>query len=204
MFSLDIETMPDMSMVDLLPEVKADSRLKDEEKIKADIQAKKDKQISEMALNPMFAKIICICIYSPTDSVKLYGDDEKDILVKFWEYMANHKDEYFITYNGKAYDLDVINKRSIKYDLGSFKINRLLCDKYKGERHIDIMQDFCGFGKFEKLDTLAKVYLGDSKIDIDFEEFPELIKTQEGWDKITNYCMQDAKITYDLAKKLGY
>ena len=35
MLAIDIETQPDISVIDLLPAVEVDTRLKDEEKIKA-------------------------------------------------------------------------------------------------------------------------------------------------------------------------
>ena len=58
--AIDIETMPNPDMISKLPEVVADSRLKDEEKIKADIEKKKAEQIEKMALSPLYGKIACI------------------------------------------------------------------------------------------------------------------------------------------------
>lgn len=56
-YAVDIETLPDLSMVDFLPDVKPDKRLTDVCKIEKDIELKKQKQISEMALNPILQKL---------------------------------------------------------------------------------------------------------------------------------------------------
>lgn len=200
-FGLDIECMPDLSMIDLLPEVSIDGRLKDEVKKKEAYEIKKQQQIDNMALNPLFAKVICICLYSPQEKYVLMGD-ERDIISHFWQIIGSHETIY--TYNGNEYDLNVILKRGLLYEPRMFAVDRLLCDKYKAGRHVDIMQKFSLNGKYEKLDTLAKVYLKKQKLDIDFKEFPELLKTKEGQEKIGEYCMQDAQLVYELAELLGY
>lgn len=200
-FGLDIECIPDLSMVDLLPEVSIDSRLKDEAKKKENYEIKKAQQIENMALNPLFAKVICICLYNPEKQFTLMGD-ERDIISHFWSIVGNHETLY--TYNGNEYDLNVILKRGLLYGNGYFAVDRLLCDKYKAGRHVDIMQKFSLNGKYEKLDTLAKVYLKKQKLDIDFKEFPELLKTEDGRNRIGKYCLQDAQLVYELAEFLGY
>ena len=75
--AIDIETYPNPEMISRLPEVEADSRLKDEAKIKADIEKKKEEQIKKMALNPLYGKIACIGYYG--DKIKEVDlRDEKD------------------------------------------------------------------------------------------------------------------------------
>lgn len=202
MFALDIETIPNLDMVKFLPEVKAKSTLKDPEKIKKDIAEKKAKQLESMGLNPMFCKIACIGYHGDKISRVDIGE-EKEILKKCFEHLKNSFDAV-VTYNGNSFDFDVIFKRGLYYDLCTLKELKLWTDKFKAVRHIDLMAEFCQFGKFEKLDTLAKVYLGEQKDDIDFKEIPELLKTKEGQDKLSKYCIQDCKLTYDLAKKFGY
>lgn len=199
-FAIDIETIPDMTMVDLLPEVKAAKNIKDPLKIEADVKEKKQKQISDMATNPLFAKIICIGLYNPQEQYALMGD-EKTIIDSFWQIIGKHT--RLISYNGIGFDLDVIIKRGLRYGRGLFQLDKLLLDKRTG-RHIDLMAEFCQWGQYEKLDTLAKVYLGRQKIDLDFNLFPELLKTDDGKAKIAQYCLNDCKLTYDLAKYFGY
>ena len=201
-FAVDIETMPDLSMIDLLPEVKASKTLKDPVKIENDLAEKKAKQIAEMSLDPVFAKVICIGIYNPKQKYILMGD-EKDIITKFWDVIGKHGQIF--TYNGRNFDIDVLLKRGLKYNIGNFIINSMLFNPKKmGGRVVDIMEVFCKYGEHRKLDTLANVYLGKQKNDIDFNDFPELMKTSEGREIIGAYCLKDAQLTWELAEKFGY
>ncbi|MCM1497242.1 MAG: ribonuclease H-like domain-containing protein [Clostridium sp.] len=199
MLAIDIETIPDLSMVDLLPDVKADSRLKDPEKVAKDLEEKKAKQIDSMALNPMFAKIVCIGIYGDEYKYCLAGD-EKSIIEDFIK-ITNKKS--IVTWNGKGYDYDVILKRGLLYDCVKLPTFKWFTNKYNSGFHTDLMQEFCG-NNYEKLNTVARVYLGEQKHDIDVKEIPSLIKTQQGLEKVKEYCLKDAELTYKLAKKFGF
>lgn len=201
-FAIDIETIPDLSMIDLLPEVKPSRTLKDPAKIEQDLKEKKEKQIAEMGLDPVFAKVICVSLYNPKESHILIGE-EKEILTKFWETIGNHGQIF--TYNGRGFDMDVLLKRGLRYDIGHFVTDCMLFrPKHMCGRVIDLMEIFCKYGEYRKLDTLAKIYLGKEKIDIDFNDFPELLKTEEGKAKIGEYCLKDAQLTWELAVKFGY
>lgn len=201
-FAVDIETIPDLSMLDLLPEVKASKVLKDPEKIEKDLNEKRLKQIEEMSLDPVFAKVICVCLYNPKNKITLLGE-EKDIIQKFWSEIGNHGQIF--TYNGRGFDIDVLLKRGLRYDIGHFYTDCLLYrPKHMGGRVVDLMEVFCKYGEYRKLDTLAEVYLGKKKIEIDCKKFPELLKSHEGELQIAEYCMRDAELTWELAKKFGY
>ena len=202
-FAVDIETMPDLSMIDLLPEVKPSRTLKDPAKIEQDLKEKKEKQIAEMGLDPVFAKVVCICLYNPKEKYTFVGENEEEIIRAFWDRIGNHGNIY--TYNGRAFDMDVLLKRGLKYNIGNFATDCMIYrPKHMNGRVIDLMEVFCKYGEYRKLDTLAKIYLGKDKIDIDFNNFPELIKTVEGKAEIGRYCMKDAELTWELAVKFGY
>lgn len=199
-YGIDIETIPDLSMIDLLPEVKPDSRLKDPEKIQKDLQDKKDKQIEKMALNPMFAKVVLIGIYGPDFKECLYGD-EKHIISEFRK-ITNKKMTF--TWNGSGFDYDVIGKRGLLHGLNTLEEVKFYTDKRNSGFHTDLMEKFCPWGQYEKLDTVAKVYLGEGKEDCDVSNIAEMIKTPEGLEKAKSYCLKDAELTYRLAERFGY
>lgn len=200
-FAIDIETIPDLSMIDLLPEVTANKVLKDPAKIAADIEEKKRKQIETMALDSVFAKVVCISIYNPNEKYVLMGEEE-EIIGQFWDIVGTKSQ--LITYNGKGFDLDVLLKRGIRYGIGKFAIDKFIRERYKSGRVVDIMEDFCKPGESRSLNTLAKVYLGKEKREIDVKTFPELLKTEEGRAQIGEYCLHDARLTWELAEKFGY
>ena len=72
-----------------------------------------DKQISKemRCLNPLYAKVICICL-KPEDRemIILSGEDEKILLEEFWNIAENYN--MFITNNGYGYDVPFLIIRS--------------------------------------------------------------------------------------------
>lgn len=203
LISLDIETYPNLDMVEKLPDVVADSRLKDEEKIKADIEKKKAKQIEDMALSPLYGKIACIGYYG--DNIKeVHIDSEKNMLKKLSQLMQ--EDNILLTWNGKGFDWDFIIKRGIILGIEDLNLKHLeVIRSKKNPMFIDLMEKWCGYGKFAKLNEVASILLdGECKEDFDVKQIPELIKTTTGQELIKRYCLQDCKLTYDLAKKMGY
>ena len=199
--AIDIETMPNEEMIDKLPEVVADSRLKDEAKIAADIEKKKAEQIEKMALSPLYGKIACIGYYGEEiKEVDLF--DEVTMIKKFLDRI---NENVVVTWNGKAFDFEFIIKRGVILGLCPLSLLDIYTSKYKSETHIDLMEKWCGFGKMAKLNEIAKVLLnGECKDEFDVKEIPELIKTPTGQELIKRYCLQDCKLTYELARKMGF
>lgn len=203
LISLDIETYPNLDMVEKLPEVVADSRLKDEAKIKADIENKKAEQIEKMALSPLYGKIACIGYYG--DNIQeVHIDSEKNMLKKLSQLMQ--EDNIFVTWNGTGFDWDFIIKRAII--LGCDNWNLLLLESIRSRKNtmfVDLMEKWCGYGKFAKLNEIASILLdGECKEEFDVKEIPNLIKTKTGKEMIRRYCLQDCKLTYELARKMGF
>lgn len=201
--AIDIETMPNSDMISKLPEVVADSRLKDKEKIKADIEKKKAEQIEKMALSPLYGKIACIGYYG--DNIQgVHIDSEKNMLKKLSQLMQ--EDNIFVTWNGNGFDWDFIIKRAII--LGCDNWNLLLLESIRSRKNtmfVDLMEKWCGYGKFAKLNEIASILLdGECKEEFDVKEIPNLIKTKTGKELIKRYCLQDCKLVYDLARKMGY
>jgi len=204
MYSIDIETIPNLEMIKYLPEVKADSRLKDENKIKEDIAKKQQEQIDKMALSPEFGKIACIGIYGEDRKEVLIGD-EKEILQSLFNIFNIIIDKKsVVTFNGIGFDFDFIYKRAIFYGITKLCKMKQYTDKHNDFFHIDLMREYCKYGEYKSLDLLSKIYLGEGKIEFDFKEIPELLKTEEGKEKLKEYCLKDCELTYRLAKKFGY
>lgn len=203
LISLDIETIPNLDMVDKLPEVTPDPRLKDEAKIQADIEKKKAEQVEKMALNPLYGKIACIGYYG-NNIQEVHIDSEENMLKKLAELMQ--EDNIFVGWNITNFDLDFIIKRGIVLGIEDFNLKHLECIRSrKNPQFIDLMEKWCGYGKMAKLDDVAKVLLnGESKEEFDVKQILELIKTISGKELIRRYCLQDCKLVYDLAKKMGY
>jgi DNA polymerase elongation subunit (family B) len=200
---VDIETYANTNVLNLMPEPKIASNITKEETKQKAIAAAKDKQIESMGLSPLTGKIACIGYYNDDYSHVSFGSEE-DILSEFLKITDGYQ---IITFNGKSFDIPFVYKRGIIIGKkwATIPMMKKYTDKYKSEStHIDVMAEFCDFGKFESLDNLSSLILGERKKDFDFKEIPTLLESKEGMDKIADYCLQDCKLTWKLAEKMGF
>lgn len=199
---IDIETMPNVEVLHLLPEPKLDARLKDPIKIAEYKESARVAQVEKMALSPLTGKIACIGIKSVDNTEVLIGE-EKAILADFFRIT---RDAQLITYNGKAFDVPFIYKRAIILGFKPLKLEdmKLFTERYKINNHIDLMTEFCNYGEYEKLDNLARFILGETKAELDYKEIPTLLETPKGVEKLKAYCAQDCELTWKLAERFGY
>lgn len=207
----DIETIPNRDMVSRLPaiEIKA-GNLKDPAKIAEKEKAAKQEQIEKMALSPLYGRICAWvgaedenavrldCIKAETDA------EETRIIESAFESLFGNR---VVTYNGTSFDLPFLYRRAVilGIDVREFNLPPLaeMTARYNNKHHVDIMTVWSGYGNFEKLDNLAAVLLDSHKIEIDFRDFPELIRTQEGRDKLLDYCRQDVLLTQKLWNRIS-
>jgi hypothetical protein len=63
------------------------------------------------------------------------------------------------------------------------------------------MQVWCGWRGFASLNSVAGAVLKQWKREIDFKQFPSLLKTKAGRDKIAEYCLHDTRLVLALHGK---
>lgn len=202
---IDIETMPNLEMVKFLPQVEPDSRLKDPEKIAENIKKKETEQIEKMALNPLYGQIATIGYYSEDIQkveFNLKKGDEAKMIKECLEICEEH-DVYF-TWNGKGFDFEFIVKRGIINGVCSLMDLKKYTDKYKSTNHIDLMVEWCGHGKYAKLDEVSYILLGEKKEEYDVTKIIEDIKTPTGREMLRRYNLRDVELLHKLAEKMGY
>ena len=201
--AFDLETIADKTMLTMLPEVKANGRLKDPTKIAADIKEKQEKQKEEMGLSPMLNMICCAgwCDENGVGSIMLENESpeaEKKLLLKFWEVLGDY--DHFITFNGRSFDMRCMLLHGMSYGIRpSVNIDK---GKYNKGNHTDLRGILAGEGQFAKgkMEFFAQKYLGYGKTeDIDGAQ------VQSYWDMgltedIAKYCEEDCMITLDLYK----
>ena len=199
--SIDIETYADMDMVKFLPPVTADTRLKDEAKIQADIEKKKQDQIEKMPLNPMFSKIACIGYYSE-DKKEVDMTDEETALKNFFRFLKSYVDigeVRLVSWNGNGFDFPFIFKRGMRYGLCKLQDVEKYISK-NNPYHVDLMFLWAGYGKFEKLDTVSSVLIHDCKESFDVQDIGKCLETEEGQFLLHKYCLTDCELTYKLGE----
>jgi len=209
--AFDIETIPNSAMADRLPpvEIKA-GNLKDPAKIAEKEAAARAEQVEKMALSPLYGRM---CAWVAIDDggpvyngcIAESSDEAETVIIeKAFETLSGKR---IITYNGNGFDLPFIYRRAVLLgvDPRQYGMPTLasLTARYNNTIHVDLMQVWCGFGSFEKLDNIAKALLDDRKIEIDFREFENLIKTAQGRETLLAYCAQDVLLTKKLWNRIS-
>ena len=188
--ALDIETIANPQAVALMPEPEVKTgNLKDPAKIAEKIAEAKRDQVEKAALDPLTARVACCAvvteknehveiIYKPDD------EHEKELIQKVMQILS--ADELrIVTFNGIGFDLPMIYKRAmiLGVDPGNFGAPALTVwtKRYSTDRHFDLMQIWGGWSnEYTKLDTLARIVLGEKKNDFDVTTIAALLETDEG------------------------
>ena len=210
--TFDIETIPNTSMLDRLPKPKAATgNLKDPAKIAEKEAAARAEQIEKMALSPLYGRICCWVGADDTD--KVYSDiltaetdaEETRVIESAFNLLAGSR---IVTYNGTLFDLPFLYRRAVLLGIDPRRFGMpplsVLTARYGDVRlHVDVMLSWCGYGQFEKLDNIAAALLEDHKIEIDFHDFPKMIKSKEGRKTLMDYCEQDVLLTQRIFNRIS-
>lgn len=208
--------------------VKVDKRIKDEEKIKARIEAAREKhaqavadrkkQVAEgevehwakakekAALDPLLGEVLAIGYYSTDKNVtRLHVDFESVMLPIFWmQYEKCRKDgRRMVGHNIFGFDVPFLLRRSwlLGIDVPPGVIER---GRYIDQRTFVDTQSlwFLGERKLIKLDELARLLNVGKKPDgIDGGMFAELLRTDP--DVAEDYLRNDLDMTTQVAERLG-
>ena len=214
--ALDIETIPNPSTFDSIPEPKCtDKRIKDPAKIAAHIDAKRQKLRDDAALDPLTGRVCAIAYVGMIDGkdaehvdvIDAATDEAETTIIQGAMMMLGKPDARIITWNGISFDMPYIYKRAmvLGVDPADFDAPPLNAwtKKYNTDRHFDLMMIWGAWRDFVKLDTVAGLVLGEKKIETDFALFLEFIETAEGRAKLGEYCLQDTRLTWRLFERMN-
>jgi len=214
--ALDIETIPNPSTFDSIPEPECtDKRIKDPVKIAAHIDAKRQKLRDNAALDPLTGRVCAIAYVGMIDGkdaehvdvIDAATDEAETTIIQGAMMMLGKPDARIITWNGISFDMPYIYKRAmvLGVDPADFDAPPLNAwtKKYNTDRHFDLMMIWGAWRDFVKLDTVAGLVLGEKKIETDFALFLEFIETAEGRAKLGEYCLQDTRLTWRLFERMN-
>lgn len=123
--------------------------------------------------------------------------DEKEILQKFWEHIANF--DQVITFNGRSFDVPFLMIRSAMHKIRATK--NLLGYRYDSKVHCDLMEQLNFYGATRKytLDFYAKSFGIKSSKDggVDGSMVGEMYK-KEKYLEVARYCLGDLIATKEL------
>ena len=198
----DIETEANPEAMPYIPEPQAPSNYKDAEKIAEYVAAKKAEQVSGMALDADYGRIIAISMKPGlTQEVEtvLVGDEkaktEKDLIELFWKRFENMNGST-CGYNIIGFDLPYLLRRS--FDLGINVPYPPQLAKYRNEPTTDLMGILYNWGPAKGLKFVAKRYAI-------YNPLPELdgsMVANMDRETLRKYAGNDVDLTVGLFKKM--
>lgn len=200
----DIETGPlPASYLDMVsPEFSAPSNYKDADKIAASIAEQKAKWIERAALSPMTGRVICIAMQDIDGTIRVLdgGGDEGILLLQWCEVVNKYKNETFVGFNIKQFDIPFLIKRCWRLGIRPFlrpgiNLNRL--DNWIDLRDTWQMGDRQAEGS---LDAIGK-FLGVGSKNGHGKDFAQLWESDRA--AAMAYVENDISITRSIAEKLG-
>ena len=213
--AIDIETIGNPDTFDLLPTPEPSKVLKDPAKIAADIEAKQAAQRDKAALDPLTARVASFASVGEVEGKVLEycdilarADDasERELLQNIFDVLGAD-DVRIVTWNGVGFDLPMIYKRALILGVdpafhGAPPLSAWT-KRYAADRHYDLMQIWCGWQGYAKLDTVAALVLGAKKHDFDVTRIADMIATDEGRTALAEYNLQDTRLTFELWKRFA-
>ena len=163
---------------------------------------------------------------TPGDDFESYSSEEQ-LLLRFYQLIHETNPETFITFNGDSFDFPYIFERmrvkGLDGTLMKFSRKKNFPVVYRKEQRHSAQKgayyvysfDMPGRASFDmlpyvrmnfKLDQyglghIAKVWIGDTKEDLQYKDIPHLFTTPEGRAKIASYCLQDSALLLKLDSK---
>lgn len=206
-FAFDIETMPDAGKVKCLPEPKYDKRLKDPTKIMIDKAEKKKDQLLKMSLNPFTGKIASAAFWSSKHHGCLLVGEGTQIdegAVVRWSLDQISESARVVTFNGKAFDIPFLLIRAMVLGVQSTIVPTAFMKRYQSSRHYDLMEvlTFSNWNEAEKLEFYSKCLFDEGKEAFDYTEIPQMIKSEEGRDRLRVFNLRDAELTWRIYEKV--
>ena len=171
---IDIETIPNLSMLPYLEEPQAPKNYKDPEKIEAYVIQKRQEMVDSMALDIDHAKIKAVGLAIGLDgnamSYIVNGEaEEKEILKFVWELIAETQGPV-IGWNIRGFDLPILKRRAWHLDIPvNLPGKRSLDISRYSKEVIDLMQLFYneGYGpgpRARSLKVVFDMYFGDNPL----------------------------------------
>ena len=204
---VDIETAGLPNAADYLDPVVPDARLKDPEKIKADIADKEAARVQKLALDWNVGRIVAMGWWikggiAPVH-VCIHEADEAAALEAFWRHSRNRT---IVGYNVKGFDLKFMIQRSrylgVAYpmlDLG----------KYTRKGIVDLFLELTfNDGTYDQgamrrtLHAFCRRFGIPVNDSINGKDIPALVAAGE-WEKVSAHVTSDVEVTVALSRKLG-
>jgi len=210
---LDIETVPQFSGYDKLPERKKELWDKKAQSLIRNEEDTPESIYNRAGIYAEFGKIICIStgiVHSNNSFIRLksfYGDNEKALLNEFAGLLNKHFNDskYLLcAHNGKEFDFPYIARRML---INGIKLPELLNISGKKPwevQHLDTMEmwRFGDYKAYTSLDLLTDVFnIPSPKNDIKGSDVYKVYYEENNLERIKTYCEKDVTAIIQLMRK---
>ena len=161
---------------------------------------KEEEAYQRSAFDGTFSRIVVIglLIFSdgmmPQGAIAWYGENEAELLRKFWDKIGELRPSLWITHNGLGFDLPFLKKRSVIHQIKPpFDVNLA---KFRTDPVYDTMAVWSNWDMrgWVKLDVLARALQVPTKSGSG-GQVADMWKNQDG-KNVAMYCLQDTYVTY--------
>lgn len=204
---VDLETCGLDNAADFLEPVQADKRLKDADKIKADLAEKEAARLEKLALDPNVGRICALGWWTDRDGVQVRicptEADEAKAIAEFWD---DCRHRLIVGFNLKAFDLRFLVQRSrylgVPYPILDFS-------KYSKKGVLDLFLELTfGDGTYDQgamrrtLKAFCRRFGITCEDAIDGKDIAALVAAGD-WGSVASHCKSDVELTVALARRLG-
>lgn len=218
--SIDFETIPNKDLVDSLPEPEYKYGNAKQEHLLEEIRKKtKEKQISDMALDPMYGRICSYAVANENTSggvsiveystmSEISDSSEIVIIDKALQFLrvTQFNKPTIITFNGVRFDIPFLYKRAMLLNVplppGVPKLNEMI-KRYQHIPHCDLAMELVQWdtNRYQSLDNTCRAIIGKRKMEFDCTKIHDMILAGES-SKISEYNMIDTELTMELYLKI--
>ena len=203
---LDIETVG--RAVEEIPERALDYLFRSLERDRPEpqeLEKRREEMIARFGLDPTTGRVIVIGLLdTETEEERVFaGEDEKELLTRFWEWLAEHEPERYVTFSGKRFDVPYLNVRSAIHGLRP----RVTIPSEPGPRrpHFDVREVLEGNDRRRRgsLDYFCAIFgLPSPKKEMDGARVAAAY-AEGRLEEIARYCLEDCRATAALYRRLA-
>ncbi len=197
--SQPVEEIPERALEYLFKSLARDQP--DEE----ELERRRDDMISRFGLDPTTGRVIVIGLLDvDTRAETAFSDDsEKELLTKFWDWLAANEHEPYVTFNGKRFDIPFLNVRSAIHGLNPSKV--IPADPLTTRPHFDVREVFEGNERRRRgsLDFFTAIFgIPSPKSKMDGAKVNDAY-AEGRLDDIVQYCLEDCRATAAIYERLA-